>query len=144
KYIPKPMVEINGKPLLYWQIINLKKYGIKEICITVHYLADKITEYFKDGKQLGVDITYSFEPEMLGTGGALAPLKEFLTDDTIILYGDVLSQINYKNLLSFHHKNRGIVTCVVHPSSHPEDSDLVEFDKHQKLIKLLKKPHKTI
>lgn len=144
KIMPKPMVEINDKPLLYWTIRNLKKYGITEICITVHYLSKKIVDYFGDGKKFGVHIIYSFEEQLLGTGGALVPIKNFLTENTLLVYGDVMTEINYEKLLSFHKKNHAIITTVVHKSSHPEDSDLVQFDKNNKLTKLLKKPHFTI
>lgn len=142
--IPKPMVEINGKPLLLWHIENLKKYGIHDIYITLHHLPEKIMNYFEDGKNFGVTISYSIEKELLGTGGALLPIKDHLDKDTILIYGDIVSQINFKKLSDFHKKKKALVTAVVHPSSHPEDSDLVTFDKNSKLLTLNKKPHITI
>lgn len=141
KFLPKPMVEINGKPLLYWIIQNIKKYNITEIYITLHYLPRKITEYFGDGKKLGVTIHYVYEKELLGTGGTLIPIKKYFTQDTLILYGDVILDINFEKMLSFHQKNNALITAVIHPSSHPKDSDLVEYDNNFKLTKILRKPH---
>src|SRR5690606_11352058 len=81
--IPKSMVEIDGRPLLLRHIEKLRDTGVKEICITVGHLAKVITNYFKDGSKFNVNITYSFENNLLGTGGALVPIKNFITDDTM-------------------------------------------------------------
>ncbi len=142
--IPKPMVEINGKPLLLLHIQQLKEAGVKDICITVHHLSRIIMDYFGDGRRYGLNITYSHEAKLLGTGGALEPLMEFLDDNTLIIYGDVVSFVNYKKMLRFHLKHNGIITAAVHPSTHPEDSDLIEFDNNNELRSILIKPHKII
>lgn len=144
KYLPKPMVEINGKPLLYWHITNLKNCGINQIYITLHYLPNKIIEYFGDGKKFGVKIFYSLEQKQLGTGGALLPIKDFITENSLILYGDVISEIDFVKILKFHNSKKALLTALVHPSTHPKDSDLVKFDSNSKLLHLSKKPHKFI
>ncbi len=144
KRMPKPMVEIDGKPLLLLHIQQLQKAGVKDICITVHHLPKIIVNYFGDGERYGVNITYSYETKLLGTGGALEPLREFLDDNTLIVYGDVLSFVDYKKMLQFHLKKKGIITAAVHSSAHPEDSDLVEFNNSNELSSLLLKPHKVL
>lgn len=144
KKMPKPMVNINGKPLLFWQILHLKEQGIIDIIITVHHMPEVIMNYFGDGQNIGVNIHYSYEKALLGTGGALTLLKKMITDDTIILYGDVITNLNFKNMFYFHNQNNAIITTAIHRSHHPEDSDLVEFDKLFKLTKLLIKPHLLI
>jgi NDP-sugar pyrophosphorylase family protein len=144
KTIPKPMVKINGKPLLEYHIENLKKTGVINICITLHHLPKVIMDYFGNGERYGVNILYSVEPLMLGTGGALSPIKEFVKDDTLIVYGDVVSFVDYRKMLSFHKRKKALITAATHPSSHPEDSDLVTFDKSFKMLSISRKPHKII
>lgn len=141
KLMPKVMVPINGKPLLQWHIENLKKQGITDIYINLHYMPEKITEHFGDGKKFGVSITYSYEKELLGTGGALIPFAKHLTEDTVIIYGDVVTIVDFHKLLAFHKKHKVLITATIHPSHHPEDSDLVEFDENYKINRILKKPH---
>lgn len=144
KNMPKVMVSINGKPLLQHHIENLKKQGIKDIYINLHYMPEIITDYFGDGKKFGVSITYSMEESLLGTGGALKPLAKFLDDEVIVIYGDVIAKVDFKKFLNFHKKNNALITAAIHESHHPEDSDLVEFDNNFQLKKIFKKPHRKI
>ncbi len=144
KVIPKPMVLINEKPLLQVLLENLKKNGITEVCITVHYLADVIIKHFGDGKKIGMKISYSLEEKLIGTGGALVPIQKFITEDTLLLYGDVITNVNFKKMHKYHLKNNSMVTAAIHLSKHPEDSDLVLFDKNFKLTQILRKPHTNI
>lgn len=142
--IPKPMVIINGKPLLEYHIERLKNAGVIDICITLHHLPKVIMDHFGNGKKYGVKIRYSFEPVLLGTGGALIPLLDFIDDDTLIIYGDVLSFVDYRKMLSFHKAKHATITAAVHPSSHPADSDLITFNANGKMLSLTRKPHKII
>jgi NDP-sugar pyrophosphorylase family protein len=100
--------------------------------------------FFGDGKKFGVSLNYSMEKELLGTGGGLVPIKDFITEDTLIVYGDVAISVDFSKLHNFHARNKALVTAAVHPSHHPEDSDLVEYDKNFLLERIMKKPHKSI
>lgn len=142
--IPKVMLPINGKPLLENHINLLKKWGITDIAINLHYLPEKITEYFKDGSNFGVKINYSYEEELLGTSGAVKKLANFFDETFIVIYGDIAVDSNLKNLIDFHKKNNAIATLVVHESDHPEDSDVVEMNGKNDIIKLWKNPHKIM
>lgn len=142
--IPKSMVEIDGRPLLLRHIEKLRDTGVKEICITVGHLAKVITNYFKDGSKFNVNITYSFENNLLGTGGALVPIKNFITDDTMIIYADVVDEIDYLKMKKFHSKNKAVITAAVHPTTHPKDSDFIVYDQLFNMKKIYRKPHKYI
>ncbi len=144
KIIPKVMVEISGKPLLLRHIEQLKKYGVNEIGINLYHKGEMIVDYFGDGEKFGVKITYSHEAELLGTGGALVPFERFIDDDTVVLYGDVLQEIDFSKMLKFHKGHGGVITAAMHPSAHPADSDLIEFDRNFKVKKILKVPHAKI
>ena len=128
--IPKPMLEISGYPILYHQIMNLKKSGITNIYLIVGHLGEVIKGYFKDGSELGVKITYFDEDpdKPLGTAGALYHMKEELKEDFIFLLADVFIDIDFGKMIDFHKKNKAAATLLTHPNSHPFDSDLVVAD----------------
>ena len=132
--IPKPMLEIDGYPILYHQLINLKKNNIKKITIIVGHLGHIIKEYFGNGANLGLDIQYIDEDpdNPLGTAGSLYDLKNKITDDFIFLLADVFIDIDFQKMYEFHQTNHADVTLLTHPNSHPFDSDLiVANDKSQ-------------
>ena len=140
--LPKTMVPIAGKPLLQYHIELSKEHGIKDIIMCLGYLPEKIQEYFGDGSNLGVRIRYSTEKEPLGTGGPLALAKDFIDEDFFLLNGDIMCNMNIRKLEEFHRKNNALVSIVVHESSHPEDSDLLDIDLKNKVKRLWIKPHK--
>ena len=128
--IPKPMLLLNGKPMLEWQILNIKKYGIKEFVIIIGHLGEKVKEYFGDGSKLEVKIQYIEENVPLGSAGALAYLKSITNaDDFLLIYGDVMFDLNWHRFIDFHEKNAGKATLLAHPNAHPYDSDLLIINK---------------
>lgn len=133
--IPKPMVPVDGKPLLEYQVEALKEYGIKKIVMIVGHLGEKIMDHFKDGKDFGVDIDYIVEKEPLGTAGAFYYLKD-KTDakDFLLVFGDVFFDIDFDRMEDFHFKNAALTTLLAHPNGHPYDSDLIQTDENGKVI----------
>lgn len=91
KDVPKPMIEICGKPILLYQIENLKSYGLTDITIVVGHLGNIIQNYFGDGKKFGVTISYFVEQEPLGTAGSLFKMQD-LTEDFLLLCGDKIGR----------------------------------------------------
>ena len=133
--IPKPMVSVDGKPLLEHQVERLKEYGIKKIVMIVGHLGEKIMEHFKDGKDFGVDIDYIVEKDPLGTAGAFYYLKD-KTDakDFLLIFGDVFFDIDFDRMEDFHFKNAALTTLLAHPNGHPYDSDLIQMDDTGRVI----------
>ncbi len=127
---PKPMIEICGRPVLEYQIENLRKYGITEIIIVVHHMKEKIMRYFGDGSLLGVDISYYEEETPLGTAGALYKIKDRLSDDFLLINGDLIFSVNFKKMIDFHYEKNALATLFVHPNSHPYDSEIVICDNN--------------
>ncbi len=127
---PKPMVEIFGRPVLEYQIENLRDSGITDIIIVVHYMKEYIMNYFGDGKNLGVNISYYEEEIPLGTAGALFRIKERLTENFLLINGDLIFSVDFRKMIDFHIKNKALATLFVHPNSHPYDSELVICDKN--------------
>tara|TARA_B100000886_G_scaffold337439_2_gene298149 strand:+ start:3082 stop:4383 length:1302 start_codon:yes stop_codon:yes gene_type:complete len=140
--IPKPMIPVEGKPILEHLIIECKKYNRLNILIVLHHMSDKIKDYFGDGSSYGVNIKYFVEEIPMGTGGALLAVKDLLKDTFLVLYADVYSDLNIDNLFSFHFNNESEISIVVHPNDHPHDSDIVEI-KDNKVLLFSPHPHKN-
>ena len=101
--VPKVMVPIGGKPLLEHHLELFKRQGIHEFIVNLHYLPEKITDYFGDGSKFGVSITYSHEPELLGTAGAVKKMETDLRGGSfIVFYGDNLVRVDFAPLVEFH------------------------------------------
>lgn len=109
--VPKPMVDINGIPLLERQIRKLSKMGIPEIYISINYLGDIIQTHFEDGSKFGTKILYLKETKKLGTAGALALLPEFKKNQEIlVMNGDILTASDFINLFHFHKDHNASIT----------------------------------
>ena len=114
--IPKPMIKINGKPLLEKLIIDAKEQGFINFILSINYLGNKIKEYFKNGINLGVSIQYIQEKKPLGTAGSLGALNlKKISNNVIISNSDLVTNINYKNLISFHEKHKSDLTLAIKP-----------------------------
>ena len=110
--LPKPMLSVDGRPLLERIIHQLRDSGIHQINVTTHFKPEKIVEHFGDGEAFGVDISYVNEERPLGTGGALGllPVPE---DTTLVINGDVLTQVDFHTMLMYHRAHRADLTMAV-------------------------------
>ncbi len=122
--VPKPMIQICGKPILEHQIDNLKACGLTDIILVIGYLGDKIKEYFGDGSKFGVNIEYFVEDHPLGTAGALFKMSQ-LTEDFLLLCGDVIIDVDFNRFIAFHKEKKAWASLVAHPNGHPYDSSLL-------------------
>lgn len=137
--IPKPMIKIGDKPVLEQEIESLKKQGLNDFIITISHLGSVITDYFGDGSKFGVKIEYYNETTPLGNAGALYELKEKLTDDFLLINGDVLFDFDVERFIDYHQKKSGLVTIFTHPNTHPYDSSLIITDKNNAVLGWLNK-----
>jgi mannose-1-phosphate guanylyltransferase / phosphomannomutase len=136
--IPKPMIPICGKPILEHQIKCLKKNGLTEIILVIGHLGGYIKNYFRDGGSFECDISYYNETEPLGTAGALYKLKN-LSDDFILINGDIIFDINFHRMINFHREKNAHVTLAVHPNSHPFDSAVLFTNSNNQVTRWLNK-----
>jgi len=111
--LPKPMLSVGGKPILERIIINARDQGFRQFSISLFYLGEMIEEYFGDGSKLDVSIEYIKETEPLGTAGSLSLLKPKSKAPFIVTNGDLLTEVNYANLLDFHSSNRSDATMAI-------------------------------
>jgi D-glycero-D-manno-heptose 1,7-bisphosphate phosphatase len=138
--IPKPMIRIEGKPILEWEIECLRQQGFCDIILTVGHLGQIIVDYFGDGSAFGVHITYYQEGDrLLGNAGALFRLRDILTEDFLLLNADSMFHVDFNRFVDFHKEKKGLVTLFTHPNSHPYDSGLIITDKSGSVVKWLSK-----
>ena len=110
--VPKPMLPLNGKPILEYNIDRLIQFGIKKIYISVKYLGEKIQEYFGDGSQKGIIIEYIWEKKPLGTGGALSLINEFKTENVLLMNSDLFTDVNFEDFyLSYIKSSADMAVC---------------------------------
>ena len=131
--IPKPMIKIEGKPILEREIECLRDQGFVDFIITVSHLGNVIMDYFGDGlgispatgKPFDVHIEYYEEKMPLGNAGALFKIKDKLTNDFLLLNADVMFDVDFIRFVEFHRACNGLVTLFTHPNNHPYDSGLI-------------------
>jgi NDP-sugar pyrophosphorylase family protein len=139
--LPKVMVPVGGKPLLEHHLELFKRQGIRELIVNLHYLPEKITSYFGDGSRFGVKITYSPEPELLGTAGAVKKMEHALLGETfVVFYGDNLVRVEFAPLLEFHRAHQAVATVALFASSEPWTGGVVETDSSGRVLRFVEKP----
>lgn len=143
--IPKPMIPMCGKPILQYQIENLRSFGLTDIILVVGHLGNVIENYFGDGSRFSVNLSYFVETEPLGTAGALFKMSE-LSGDFLLLCGDIIFDIDFSRFITFHEQHAALASLMSHPNSHPYDSSLLvtEILPPNKLGALPSDSHKVI
>lgn len=137
--IPKPMLPVAGTPLLEHLILHLKSHNVTNIVLAISYHADKIKEYFGDGKKFGVNISYSFEKEPLGTGGGVKQASEGIKEPFLLVWGDILMGIDFKKMYETHKKNKASITMALTQREDTENWGVVVL-KGDKIIGFTEKP----
>ncbi len=139
--LPKPMIPVGGKPVLEHIIRCLASQSYTDIVLVVGYLGDTIRDYFKDGAAFGVSITYFVEQMPLGTAGALFEMlrQGTLREDFFLLNGDVMLDIDFRRMETYHRDKGSWATLFTHPNSHPQDSALIVADETKRITKWLNK-----
>lgn len=135
--IPKPLIPIDGTPVLEREIISLRNQGFTDLILTVSYMHEKIEEYFGDGSKWGVHIEYFVEDKPLGNAGALFFLD--LKEDFLLLNADAIFDVDFNRMVDYHKTHNALVTLFTHPNSHPYDSGLIIADNDGKVEKWLAK-----
>lgn len=139
--VPKPMAPIGERTLLEHQLELLRRHGLKDVYILSGHLAHVLFDRIGDGSNYGLHVTHIVEPRALGTAGSIGLLKHLLRERFLVLYGDVMLDMELERLIAFDRLEESMATLVVHPNNHPEDSDLVEVDEDGTIVAFHSKPH---
>ena len=137
--IPKPLIPIDGVPVLEREICSLRDQGFTDLILTISHMGDKIRDHFGDGSRLGVHITYFNEETPLGNAGALFLLRDKLDEDFLMLTADAVFDVDFNRMVDFHRAHGGLVTLFTHPNSHPFDSSLLVADEAGSVVRWLTK-----
>lgn len=140
KDTPKPLLDVGGKPLLETIINNFIDYGFYNFLISVHYLSEKIVDYFEDGSRFGANIEYIFEDKALGTAGPLSMLKKKPDKPLFVMNGDILTNVNMLDILNYHNEHESDITLCVRQYSFQVPYGVVRFDENYELTEIQEKP----
>lgn len=140
KDIPKPMVQIAGKPFLEYLILQLAKNKLSDIILAVGYKKEVIKKYFDSGQKWNVNIAYCEEKEPLGTGGAIKKAATLFGDkDFLVMNGDSFLDIDFHCLVGFHKKQKATVTLGLASVEESGRYGKVEVNKENEIVKFTEK-----
>lgn len=139
RVLPKPLMPIGDMPILEVILLQMKAAGIEEVVLTVGHLAELLRAFFQDGKNIGIDISYSYEETPLGTAGPIA-LVEGIEKTFLVTNGDVLTDLNLSELINFHHENHAVATIATHHRHVQIDLGVIELDGDYRITGYLEKP----
>jgi len=137
--LPKPLLPIGDMPILEVMLLQMKNAGIKHVVLTVGHLSELLRAFFKDGSQLGIDITYSYEDFPLGTAGPIA-LVEGIDETFLVSNGDVLTTLDLQDLIKFHRQQNAIATIAAHHRQSKIDLGVIEKDGDCRIKGYIEKP----
>lgn len=141
KNIPKPMLPLGKKPMLEIIITEFVKQGFPNITISVNYKSSIIMNYFEDGKKLGAKITYIEEDKKMGTGGSLSLLPNDISETFIVINGDVITNVDFNKLLSFHQHYKQTATICARPYEVKIPYGVVTTNDESCLLQIIEKPN---
>ena len=138
--IPKPMIEIGGAPILEHNLRLLARYGVDDIVVNLHHMPDVIRAHVGDGRRFGVRVTYSAEPVLLGTAGALNAVRGRVDSTFLVMYGDNLSTCRLDALLNQHVSTRAAATIALFDREDVSASGVVDLTADNRVIGFVEKP----
>jgi NDP-sugar pyrophosphorylase family protein len=138
---PKPIVPLANRPLVAHQIEQLRKHGIDQVILNLHYLSDEIKRILEADEKLNVKLEYSIEKTPLGTAGAVKNAEEFFDEGPLVVFnGDVIADLNISDILAFHKKKKALVTITLVAVEDPTSYGLVLMDPDQRVREFIEKP----
>lgn len=138
--LPKPMLPVGQHPMLQYILRQLARHGFDQIALNLHFHPEAIRSHFGDGRQHGVRLVYSWEPELLGTAGGVGRMGGFLRDGGTFLvqYGDVLTNQDFTAMLQFHQQQRALATILVHRRA--RSNSVVRLDAGHRVVGFVERP----
>lgn len=135
--IPKALLPIAGTPLIVWNLLLLRRYGVQEVVINLHHLGPMIEQALGNGSKYGLKIFYSHEPVILGTGGALKQAEAYFSGEpALVLNGDTLFELNLEDLWASHQRRKAAATLVLRADPNAASWGLVEVDAEDRIVRI--------
>jgi NDP-mannose synthase len=139
KVIPKPLMPIGDMPILEVLLYQIKRAGVDEVILSVGHMASLLRAFFQDGKHIGLRIRYSYEKIPLGTAGPLA-IVEDLDETFLVMNGDVLTTLDFSELIEFHRESKALVTIAMHNRNVKIDLGVLKLNDKNEIVGYLEKP----
>jgi len=138
--VPKPMLPLQDQPLLAYIISHLARHGFDQIAVNLHFMPETIRNYFGDGSRWHVRLSYSNEPELLGTAGGVKKMEYFFHDEEAFLvqYGDVITDQDFTAMLKFHRERKALATLLLH--QRVRSNSIVSLGQDGQIIGFLERP----
>lgn len=137
---PKPLVPVAGRPIMEHILLLLRRHHVRDVVATVQYLGPSIRNYFGDGSDLGVNLSYSVEDSPLGTAGSVRLAEDQLKDTFLVISGDALTDIDLAAAVRFHKQRKAMATIVLKPVPNPLEYGVVVVDENGAVQRFLEKP----
>lgn len=141
--VPKPLVPLAGRPLLAYHLDNLRKHGVDEVLIDVHYLAEQIEAFAKEYSTHHATprISFSYNPDLIGSAGVVARNRDFFgEEDFFVVYSDNFTNLNFTNLLTKHRATQAVCTIATYYEPEPSSKGIVVYDKTGRISRFIEKP----
>lgn len=139
--MPKPLLPVANRPIMEHVLRLLKRHGLSETVVTVQFLASLVKNYFGDGEELGMELTYANEEKPLGTAGSVKNAEEALKDDAfLVISGDALTDFDLTDLIAFHKEKGALVTVCLTRVPNPLEFGITIVDEEGKVERFLEKP----
>lgn len=138
--VPKPMIPLMNRPIMLHIVELLKKHHITDLVLLLYHQPHVIKNFFRDGADLGVKITYVTPLEDMGTAGAVKYAEKYLDERFLIISGDLLTDFNLKKLIDFHSENNALATITLTSVKDPLQFGVVVTDKTKRITQFLEKP----
>lgn len=134
---PKPLLPVAGTPMIVWNLLLLKRHGIRDVVINLHHLGDMIRQALGDGSALGMRLIYSYEPVILGTGGGIKQAEpHFQGEPVLVLNGDTLFDLDLGAVMAFHRERAAAATLVLRQDPDAARWGLVEVTDRAEIVRI--------
>lgn len=137
---PKPMLPVAGQPLLARTLRWLRRYGVAEAALNLHHLPDVVRAGLGDGARFDMRLRYAYEPELLGTAGALHSFPGFFDQTFLVIYGDLLLDLDLGDLVGFHRERGALMTLALKRTATPHSQGMIELDAAGRVLRFVEKP----
>jgi NDP-sugar pyrophosphorylase family protein len=146
--IPKVLLPVGGVPLICYTLVWLKRHGISKVVINLHHLGEKIREFLGGGSRFSLEIVYTPEEILLGTTGGVKRMAQLLAAQSqsplsnpfVVVYGDVLTDLDLSAMISFHRAKKALATLALFQAPDPREVGVVKLDKEDRLVSFMEKP----
>jgi mannose-1-phosphate guanylyltransferase len=137
---PKPMLPIAGQPLLQRTLRWLHRAGVAEAALNLYHLPGVVRDGLGDGSRFGMRLLYNEEPELVGTSGAVHGFPGFFDEPFLVIYGDLLLDLDLADLIAFHQNHGAIMTLALKRTATPRSQGMIEVDSEGRVLRFVEKP----